>query len=222
MRNYLGHHLNRNIIMDTQNQFLNNQHLALIEEVTQALEVTDKDSIVYLDSLQQTIPTTQESKFGTLPLTVQTYRSVLKKHDVRDKVIERVLKCIVNNPGDDINIFNRVFQNTANSVIQVDPESTQASKDTVGSGDVSPYVLSTHDKLVIRLYRKYSIYDIVMYNRSKEKFSFLIFPMKGQMMEMSIPVRQHTPLDTKSLSTTKINIRHVIGILLASIIKNVT
>lgn len=202
--------------------------------------VTEPELIRYLDGLQQaqldrleqihidSIPQqqsefnkrTQSSKYEAIPLSVETYRGVLKKHDIRDKVIERVLKCIINNAGNDINIFNRMFQNTANSAIQVNPESTQASKDTVTINDVSPYVLSTHDKLVIRLYRKYGIYDIMMYGRSKDKFSFLIFPMKGQMMEMSIPIRQHTPSEVKSLSTTKINIRHVVGILIASIIKN--
>lgn len=215
--------------MDTSTQIPiqmpDKQQLARFENtISEEQIVTDAEVIRYLDGLQQqqleSNKPAQSSKYETVPLSVETYRSVLKKHDVRDKVIERVLKCIVNNRGDDINIFNRMFQNTANSALQVNPESTQASKDTVTINDVSPYVLSTHDKLVIRLYRKYGIYDIVMYNRSKEKFSFLIFPMKGQMLEMSIPIRQHTESEVKSLSTTKINIRHVIGILIASIIKN--
>lgn len=189
--------------------------------------VTDKQLIEYLDMLQQqqkaTANAIESSRSIAKPLTISSYKKVLQKFDIRDKVIDRITKCIVNNKGNDNDLFNRMYlnspTNTAN--IDIDPsKSTQTDNLVINTNDISPYVLSTHDKLVIRLYRKYQIYDILIYNHNKESFSFLIFPIKGNMMELTIPVKQVVNTHVEDSPTVKIGLKQIVGILIATIAKD--
>lgn len=189
--------------------------------------VTDEQLIQYLDMLQQQQKATsnaiQSSRSIAKPLTISNYKRVLQKFDIRDKVIDRVTKCIVNNKGNEGDLFNRMYLNspTHTANINMDPsESTQAHNQVIISDDISPYVLGTHDKLVIRLYRKYQIYDILIYNHTKETFSFLIFPIKGNMMELTIPVKQIVNTAIENSPTVKIGLKQIVGILIATIAKN--
>jgi len=226
--------------MNTENKTFDNQEFISKDEHSEEQLVTDPQLIEYLNGLQQQkllpnpgnetndlnkITIDSCPNYQSKTLTLSTYRSVLKKHDVRDKAIERILKCIVNNRGDDAELFSRMYLNLPTGTAEPNIDSTDTTDMPSlpsKSNDVSSYVKSTHDKLVIKFYRKYGIYDILIYNHNKDHFSFLIFPINGAMMEMTIPVKQTVASDASDATTTKIGIRQVIGILIASIIKNVS
>ena len=159
--------------------------------------VSDRNLLDFLTHLQKKAVGVDSQSSQTLPLVAfEKYHGVLRQAGVREHLLDRVVKSV-------LYVTERGF--------------TLPDQSALETNGLDPFVKQQGDKGVIKLFRRYGIYKIIFYNKTKTEFGFLVFTTQHGMLEISVQRHQRIPLKRGS-KEVKVSMNDAVGLILASII----
>lgn len=159
--------------------------------------VSDRNLLDFLTHLQKKAIGDDTQSSQTLPLVAfEKYHGVLRQAGVREHLLDRIVKSV-------LYATERGF--------------TLPDQSALETNGVDPFVKQQGDKGVIKLFRRYGIYKIMLYNKTKMEFGFLVFTTQHGMLEISVQRHQKIPLKRGS-KEVKVSMNDAVGLVLASII----